>query len=194
MCAAPNAKLCSSCHSIHYCTPTCQKLDWPLHKTVCQAFTSLPSRPSPAHRLAIHLPVSGTAPQLVFVKCDSETDSDDGLTYELADTDALLEAEGLDPKYKHAREFKPMMRNVLRGFDLGYTVQVVCRETFLVDGSSPNGCVRKYTKGRAAHDWRGPIVVMRQPGTAVDPLVHEDVRAADVRNAIDYFEWYGREA
>lgn len=43
------------------------------------------------------------------------------------------------------------------------------------------------------HDWRGPIVVVRQPGTAVDPLVHEDVRAGDLRVAIDYFVWYGRE-
>lgn len=33
---------------------------------------------------------------------------------------------------------------------------------------------------------------MRQPGTAMDPLIHVDVRAADLRVAVDYFLAYGR--
>ena len=81
---------------------------------------------------------------------------------------------------------------MLRGFNLSHTVQVIGRETFLIDGSTPNVCVRHTTKGRMTHDWRGPIVVMRQPGTAVDPLFYEDIRASDLRVAIDYFLSYGR--
>lgn len=36
-----NAKVCSSCHSISYCSSECQKLDWPLHKTICKNLHNL---------------------------------------------------------------------------------------------------------------------------------------------------------
>jgi hypothetical protein len=42
------------------------------------------------------------------------------------------------------------------------------------------------------HDWRGPIVVIRQPGTAIDPRFYKDISAADFRVAVDYFLSYGR--
>lgn len=35
-------------------------------------------------------------------------------------------------------------------------------------------------------------MVMRQPGTAMDPLVYENIRAGDLRVATDYFLSYGR--
>jgi hypothetical protein len=108
----------------------------------------------------------------------------------MPDTQHLLEIENRDPKYQHAREFKRITRNVLRGFNLSYTVKVIGLETALIDGSTPNVCVRHTTKGQMTHDWRGPIVVMRQPGTAIDPLFYEDIRAGDFRVAIDYFLSY----
>lgn len=108
----------------------------------------------------------------------------------MPNTEQPLEIENLDPKYQHAREFKSIQRNVLRGFNLSYTVKVICRETFLIDGSTPNVCVRHTTKGQMTHDWRGPIVVMRQPDMGVDPLFYEDIRASDFRVAIDYFLSY----
>ena len=43
------------------------------------------------------------------------------------------------------------------------------------------------------HDWRGPIVVMRQSGTATDPLFYKDIKAADLRVVVDYFVTYGRD-
>lgn len=46
-----------------------------------------------------------------------------------------------------------------------------------------------------AHDWRGPIVVMRQPGNVRDLGFYEgyeDMMAADLRVAVDYFISYGR--
>lgn len=110
----------------------------------------------------------------------------------MPDTENLLDSEKLDLKYRLAREFKSVTRNVQRGFGLDHTVQVVGRETFLIDGSTPNECVRGTTKGEMGHDWRGPLVVMRQPGTRVDPLVYEDVRAGDLRVAVDYFLAYGK--
>ncbi|KAH7416906.1 hypothetical protein BKA64DRAFT_591508 [Cadophora sp. MPI-SDFR-AT-0126] len=109
----------------------------------------------------------------------------------MPDTQQLLEIESLDPKY-YAREFLKIRRNALRGFNLNYTVKVIGREAALINGSTPNICVRHTTKGQTTHVWKGPIVVMRQSGTAIDPLFYEDIRAGDFRVAVDYFLSYGR--
>jgi hypothetical protein len=69
-------------------------------------------------------------------------------------------------------------------------VEVTVQETGLVDGSMSNICVQHTTKAWMTHNWSGPIVVMRQPGTAVDPLFYEDVKAGDFRVAIDYLLTY----
>ena len=108
----------------------------------------------------------------------------------MPDTDSLLQIENLDPEYLNIREYKDITRNVLRGFSLSHKVQVIVRETFLIDGSTPNACVRQTTGGKMTHDWRGPIVVMRQPSTVIDPRFYEDIRAADLRVAVDYFLSY----
>jgi hypothetical protein len=192
ICNGSDAKFCSLCHSISYCSTECQKLDWPLHKTICKTFTTLDSRPSPSHKLAILFPVDSKDPKLIWIKCERHVDDDDGIAWEMPVTQPILATENLDPRYQDAREFKRITRSVLRGFNLSYTVQVICRETFLIDGSTPNVCVRQTTRGQMTHDWRGPIVAMRQPGTAIDPLFYEDIKAADLRVAIDYFLAYGR--
>jgi hypothetical protein len=192
ICNGSDAKYCSLCHSISYCSPECQKLDWPLHKTICKTFTALDSRPSPSHKLAILFPVDSKHPQLIWIKCERHVDDEDGIAFEMPITQPILETENLDPKYLDVPESKPINRSVLRGFRLSHTVKVICRETFLIDGSTSNVCVRHTTRGQMTHDWRGPIVAMRQPGTATDPLIHEDIRAADLRVAVDYFLSYGK--
>ena len=58
----------------------------------------------------------------------------------------------------------------------------------------PNICVRQTTRGKMTHNWCGPIlvVVMRQPGTDLNPYdLYEDITAADLRVVVDYFLPYG---
>jgi hypothetical protein len=190
MCNGSNAKFCSSCHSISYCSQKCQKDDWPLHKTICKIFTTLPSRPSPSHKLAVLFPVDSKDPQLIWIECKRKVDSKDGIAWESPETRNQLEIEKTNPEYVHGREFKKIRRSKVRGFNLSWTVEVILRETALIDGSTPNVSVQHTTKGRMTHDWRGPIVVMRQPGITIDPLVYEDIRAGDFRVVIDYFLSY----
>lgn len=190
VCNASNAKFCSLCHLISYCSPEYQKPDWPLHKTICKTFTALPPRPSPSHKLVILFPVDSKDPELLWIKCERQVDDKDGVAWERPNTEQPLEIENLDPKYQYAREFKSIQRNVLRGFNLSYTVKVICRETFLINGSTSNVCIRYTTKGQIIYDWRGPIVVMRQPDMGIDPLFYKDIRASDFRVTIDYFLSY----
>jgi hypothetical protein len=111
--------------------------------------------------------------------------------WEMSDTGGILSSEKVLPKYEGGQtERKPIKRNALRGFNLSHTVEVFCRETFLIDGSKSNSCVMENTRGKMTHDWRGPIVVLRQPGTEIDPRFYEDVTAADLRIVVDYFPSY----
>jgi len=91
-------------------------------------------------------------------------------------------------------ESKRIGRSKLRGITFNYTVNVVCRDAFLIDGSKSNDCVTEVTGGLSLHDWRGPIIVTSQVGTDVSPKIFQDVTARDLRIAVDYFTSYGDES
>lgn len=81
-----------------------------------------------------------------------------------------------------------------RNSDLDHTVAVFGRDTFLPDGSRSNQSIIEATRGACMHDRRGPVTVMRQPGTAVDPLVYLDMTLGDFRVAVDHFVKYSDES
>lgn len=70
----------------------------------------------------------------------------------MLDVYPLLRTEGLDLK-----EEEPDMQlchindNERLKIDLSHTVQIICRENFLNDGSKPNDCVRRITQEKLAH-------------------------------------------
>ncbi|KAH7091649.1 hypothetical protein FB567DRAFT_617310, partial [Paraphoma chrysanthemicola] len=41
MCNEEGTLSCAGCHDIRYCSKTCQKMDWPLHKLVCKTWSQL---------------------------------------------------------------------------------------------------------------------------------------------------------
>ena len=88
-------------------------------------------------------------------------------------------------------EYKPIQYNPLRDRDLTNTLMVVCRETFLIDGSSVNRSVVKATQGSPGHDWRGPILAMKKQGLGIDPRLYLDIDMQDYRDVVDYFISYG---
>ncbi|KAL2048084.1 hypothetical protein ABVK25_011069 [Lepraria finkii] len=68
-----------------------------------------------------------------------------------------------------------IQENLLRGRSLANNLDVVCRQTFLVDGSPKNQSIIKATQGGLHHDWRGPTLVFKENGK------------------VDYFISYGDE-
>jgi hypothetical protein len=112
----------------------------------CKAFTTLPSRPSPSHKLAILFPVDSINPQLIWIECNRLVDDEDGIAWESPDTQNPLNIENLDPKYGQTREFKKIRRTKPSAFNLSDTVDVIPRETALIDGSTPNVCVLNMLK------------------------------------------------
>jgi hypothetical protein len=66
------------------------------------------------------------------------------------------------------------------------------RDTFLIDGSKSNLCIKVLTQGRNPHDWRGPVVVMKAKGTNIyESNDYIDIKVEDFLNIVDYFLWYG---
>ena len=135
-------------------------------------------------KLAILFPHDEVSPKLIWVDCE-RIDDEDGSTYEYPRISNILGSD--DPYPGHKR----ITWSVLRNFGLGHTIEVICRDAFLGDGSKTNQSIVHVTRGAMVHDWRGPIVVLHQPGTYLDLPCYEDVTIADFRHAVDYFSSHG---
>ena len=175
ICNAGDSRSCAHCKSSYYCSLECQQTDWPAHKLLCKTFNTIAPRPGPSFKLAVLFPSDQISPKLIWVGCERKE-----VSHLLGNDDPFLER-------------KPMTRNIFRGFGLECTLEVICRETFLVDGSETNQSVIQVTRGAMGHDWRGPIVVFRQPEARIGSLVSGDMTLADFRHAVDYFLSYGNE-
>jgi hypothetical protein len=71
-CDRVGTMLCSGCKSIHYCSTACQKIDWPIHKIICQVYTQfLPSRPGAGHHSAIYFDPAKAQPQFIWLRFEA---------------------------------------------------------------------------------------------------------------------------
>lgn len=196
--AFENAQLkdCSKCKSAPYCSTACQKEDWPIHKQVCEQFNAVTTtnlRPSLAHKLALILPVNEAKPKLVWMKFEEKTEDaedPDGeeVVYEIPDFTYL--GVGGSPQVLTINRTMKAANMQLQRFNLEDSVVIYLREAGMVDGSRKNACVSSLVKGSGRFDWRGPLIVLGQPGTALDPLIHRDIVPMDLRLAVDYFRSY----
>ena len=168
---------CARCHSINYCSPECQQTDWSSHSLLCSQYSTHTDRPDPSYKRAILFPPDEVKPKFIWV------------TYELSQVQEHLGGQiGI---YDALPEYKPIQRNALRDRDLTNTLEVICRDTFLIDGSRVNKSVVKATQGRPGHEWRGPILAMKKEGFGRVPRFFLDIDMRDYRDVVDYFISYG---
>nr|XP_018899926.1 PREDICTED: ubiquitin carboxyl-terminal hydrolase 19-like [Bemisia tabaci] len=71
VCLKDNAKLCSRCRNLRYCSKDCQKNDRKIHRLLCSDYASFDasSRPSDNHFRAIIFPVEEFEPKFVWMQC-----------------------------------------------------------------------------------------------------------------------------
>ena len=193
ICDSPNAKNCARCRSTKYCSPECQQSDWPSHSLLCSQYSTHAHRPDPSYKRAILFPPNEANPKLIWVECKTEQDEDfPGLKWESSQVQEHL--GGKLGKYDALPEFMPIKRNLLRDRDLSNTLEVICRDTFLLDGSEINKSVVKATHGATGHGWRGPIVALKKKGLGSDPRHYMDIDMQDYRDVVDYFISYRDES
>lgn len=192
ICNTAGARACTRCRSISYCSRECQQKDWPSHRLLCAQYHTQPPRPSPSHRRAILLRSEAKTPQLEWVRCIKVENHPDFGTYELNEgVDTLLLSLDSGPTTTYSGITRvPFQRNVPRKRDLDHTIELSFRDHFLSDGSLENQAVVEVTKGKAVHDWRGPLLFMRKKEVGFDPMSYEDVTLQDFRDIIDYLISY----
>jgi hypothetical protein len=127
------------------------------------------------NKVALILPVDEAKPKLVWMKFEERTedaeDSDDSdVVYENPDFTYL--GDGGSPQLLTISRTMKAANRQLQRFDFEDSVVIYLRDAGMIDGSRTNTCVSTLVKGGGHFDWRGPLIVLGQPGTAFDPLVH----------------------
>ena len=134
------------------------------------------------YRRAILFEVDQKRPSLIWVECETIHDPDTG-SYESPKVSSLL---GNDNPIVDRRFIG---RSLRLHKDLSHMIEVVFRDTFLIDDSRSNLSILAATGG-TTHSWRGPGLVMRMRGLRPDPSYYGDVTLEDYRHALDYFFSY----
>lgn len=80
VCGKDSPNQCATCKSVNYCSASCQKSDWPLHKLLCGKYKPFTKAGPPsisateadaayaAYKLAIRFPENSADPELIWVK------------------------------------------------------------------------------------------------------------------------------
>ncbi|MCJ1401603.1 hypothetical protein MMC11_004819 [Xylographa trunciseda] len=127
------------------------------------------------------------SPQLIWIDCKRVVNP-----YPSEDDYALE-----NPVISHLMGPNPLIddmliqHNMLRAFELDHTLRLNYRDMFLTDGSKKNRSVAETVRVATRHDWRGPLIVLRQPDIEQDGnIVYEDITLADLRHTVDWFSSY----
>eukprot|EP00971_Amphidinium_carterae_P038190 750610-Amphidinium_carterae.1 len=81
VCCKPGTKKCGKCHSMLYCSESCQKQNWKAHKVFCALHPFPASLPNIGRSVqAILLPDEDKAPRVVQVPLKECYDDEDGRT------------------------------------------------------------------------------------------------------------------
>ncbi|UKZ61284.1 uncharacterized protein TrAtP1_002551 [Trichoderma atroviride] len=188
-CDKQGPRRCAKCKSARYCSPSCQKEDWPTHKLVCSSFSNhaLSKRPTDEHFRVLLFPVDGK-PEVIWHASrwivDDQDDEED-CRFQSFEVDSILGSETFPIR-------TPIQHNPRLNRNLLNTIQICYRDTFLVDGSKPNRSVARVTSTRPGlyHDWSGPIFACGKIGLGIDQQKCRDLDMEDFRHIFDYFLSY----
>lgn len=185
ICGTTPGKPDTRCGSCNYCSKKCQEADWPSHKLLCKEYFQQSHRPNTMHHRAILFKQDQTRPSLTWVEC--ETEREPGIGPRENPKVALLLGED-DP----CIDRRLVQKNTLRDKSLSHTIEVIFRDTFLIDGSRPNRSIEAAigASGSLTHRWRGPGLVMHKLGLGTDPRYYGDITLEDYRHVLDYFIAY----
>jgi hypothetical protein len=188
VCDKKNAKHCARCLCTSYCSTKCQQDDWKTHKLLCASFTAFAAtnRPTSDHRRAVLFNQDKKKPEFIWLRRKWIRDIDvDGDGYHILETAEII---GDDTLEKHS----PIQYNTRLKRALPNTINIIYRDTFLVDGSRPNKSVASVTATQPGeyHDWRGLIIAHADLGQGLHSTGWKDFDMIDFRHVNDYFLSY----
>lgn len=148
VCPRPG-KACSRCNCSFYCSKECQKVDWPLHRTLCASFEHFKERPSLDVRRAIHFPVKGSSPEFVWLSMNGD------YFYNQPNLDAMKESYfgGADASTSPVHIYEDLIRKS----KIRPEIMLTCGMFFAMDNSPLNECIYQLG-GKTTTFWKGPAV------------------------------------
>ncbi|KAF2135812.1 uncharacterized protein K452DRAFT_238674, partial [Aplosporella prunicola CBS 121167] len=182
MCNEPAMAVCTRCCSIKYCSKNCQKVDWPIHKPLCCAFSTfgVDKRPSEDHVIALLFPQDKTKPQLIWLHCPWQRDIEDNPTRQLPEYKELIGENDLIG-------VSSLQFDTLLDREIYDTISVLYRENFLADGSKFNESISHLKPAGVGHHWCGPVIAYVGRGSDDHPRAMRDVNLGDYRHVVDFF-------
>ena len=189
MCNNPATLRCSSCHCRNlYCSKSCQRADWKLHKLLCSSRPSFETPPTDSSRRAIVFLTNGEI-KFTWETIKMVTDHDDGTISE--------SPIGLEKYFGGQRpDYQLYYNNIMRGRRLKDRIELRLNDNFLTDGSEKNFAVCKVVQGMddGGSVWRAPLLALKETRSWVDnqrlwanptpKYGHMDM--GDLREVVDY--------
>ena len=190
VCGKEDAHICMICYSAAYCSPDCWQKDQRVHEMLCWEYAMM-KRTRPAvsgdWRLAFCFPVDKHVPRVIHVQVEQQKDEEYGFPFSFHRarlSDLLGDDDPCTGKIL-------IQRRPRQDKNLKRTISLFHRDAFLRDGSSTNTSVQRFV-GLTKHSWRGPMIMMRQPGIDVDPRTYIDAAISDLTITCDYLSDYTR--
>ena len=161
--------------------------EWVNHKSICDALPFPVKNTQQKSFYGIYLPEDGERPVLVLVPIKQMYDDYFKSNWDLPLYDSFLGKNTSPSDFYWTRNMvnqKRIMRNKLI---------ITYRDDFLIDGTSKdNQVVKKITKGKVYHNWKGPILIMKGTGVTMNPTENYlDIQTSDFPDIVDFFMWYG---
>lgn len=185
-CSTDTGTHCVRCKSAYYCSKICQEADWPVHRLLCDAFSTFDdsSRPTQEHIKAIFFPVDESKPKFVWLPCEWR-EEDDYSTSQSPQTASLLEPDA--PPGRKPIQYNPFLQRRLAN-----TIYVTYRDACFFDGSVVNKSVAHLLTKKPGHyhKWCGPIVAYGMTGQGNLQTTCRDLDMNDFRHVSDYFFTY----
>ncbi|EDR12982.1 uncharacterized protein LACBIDRAFT_312084 [Laccaria bicolor S238N-H82] len=198
MCNNPATFSCSSCHCRPlYCSKSCQRADWKLHKLLCSSRPSFETPPTASSRRAIVFLTNG---EINFTwettEMVADDESDDGGSWE--------SPVGLEKYFDGKRpNIQTFYGNSVRGRKLKDHIDLRYNDDAMLDGSEKNLAVCKVVPGMddGGAVWRAPLVALKQTNSWLNSEQRSRVNETpgyghldmgDFREVVDYLTGWKR--
>ncbi|KAL2022780.1 hypothetical protein VTK56DRAFT_4596 [Thermocarpiscus australiensis] len=195
VCENAGTSFCQRCRAARYCSRSCQTVDWPLHKKVCQGFADT-SRPSSEHHRVLLFPACSSKPEIVWAIFEEENglpcihiDHDDLRTFQ--------EKTGIDSTSPMSEHRGTTVLNVYNMHDTRTVARILTALTFtgtqpLPDSQAPkllNQSISALSKPGYLRPWFGPIIIWATTSEG-EILVFQDITPRDFHTAARFFKHF----
>ncbi|KAE9404189.1 hypothetical protein BT96DRAFT_917126 [Gymnopus androsaceus JB14] len=203
-CGTPTTRRCTNCGAFWACGPEHAKQAWSKHKPECMKKAQV----SPKLAAASTPTPTPLKSQYPIERIKGYLFKEDATEPRLVDVEVEKRPpEDADPAWDYARAGIRNLFQVGESFLLGNSTFTSSGDIWIWGAGSPqlvltyaddfainsqhkpNKCVEKLTKGKMAHKWAGPLMLMKYPQHSVERF--GDVDSKDLESAIKFFNTYG---